>query len=59
MFAYVPRAKRSKTLRKIAVTLSVLAAAATISAPAQAAQQPPDVKEILDDLIVCVMAPCP
>lgn len=49
----------SKTLRKIAVTLSVLGAAATISAPAQAAQQPPEVKEILDGLIVCVMAPCP
>jgi hypothetical protein len=46
-------------LRKIAVTLSVLATAAALSAPAQASQQPPDVREILDDLIVCVMAPCP
>jgi hypothetical protein len=46
-------------LRKIAITLSTLAVAAAFSAPAQAATQPPSVKDILDDLIVCVMAPCP
>ena len=46
-------------LRKIAVTLSVLATAAALSAPAQAQTGPPDVKEIVGDLIVCVMAPCP
>ncbi len=46
-------------MRKLAITLSVLATAAALSAPAQAATKPPDVKQILDDLIVCVMAPCP
>ncbi len=46
-------------LRKIAVTLSVLAAAASMSGPAQAAAGPPDVREILDGLIVCVTEPCP
>jgi hypothetical protein len=46
-------------VRKLAITLSVLATAAALSAPAQAATAPPDVKKILDDLIVCVMAPCP
>ena len=47
-------------MRKIAVTLSVLAAAAALSVPAQAqVAGPPDVREILDDLIVCVTEPCP
>ena len=46
-------------MRDLAVTLSVLATAAALSAPAQAATQPPDIKQIIDDLIVCVMAPCP
>ena len=44
--------------RKLALTFAVLGVLSA-AAPANAAQQPPNVKEIVDDLIVCVMAPCP
>ena len=46
-------------MRKIAVTLSVLATAAALAAPAHALTGPPDVDEIIDGLIVCVTEPCP
>jgi hypothetical protein len=58
VLAYVPE-RKVIALRKIAVTLSVLAAAASLSGSAQAAAGPPDVREILDGLIVCVTEPCP
>ena len=44
--------------RKLAATFAVLAAATTV-APTGADAKPPDVREILDDLIVCVTEPCP
>ena len=44
-------------MRRLALVFAVAAATASITAPAAAA--PPSVKEIVDDLIVCVMAPCP
>jgi hypothetical protein len=47
-------------LRKLAITFTVLAAAASIAAPAAQAQAgPPDVREIVGEIIICVMAPCP
>jgi hypothetical protein len=45
--------------RKLAVMFTVLGVASATLPAAQAAAAPPSVKEILDDLIVCVMAPCP
>ena len=44
-------------MRKLALLFSVLGAAAALTAPASAG--PPSVKEIVDDLIVCVTEPCP
>ncbi len=44
--------------RKLAVTFAVLGTLSAF-APANAAAKPPSVRDIVDDLIVCVMAPCP
>ena len=44
--------------RRIATAFAVLGVMSAF-APANASAAKPDVKEIVDDLIVCVMAPCP
>ena len=43
-------------MRKLALVFTIVAAC---SAAAPASAGPPSVKEILDDLIVCVTEPCP
>ena len=44
--------------RKVATAFAVLGVLSAF-APTTASAQKPDVREIVDDLIVCVMAPCP
>ncbi len=44
-------------MRKLALLFSTLAFAGSLAAPASAG--PPSLEEIVDDLIVCVTAPCP
>lgn len=44
-------------MRKLALLFSTLAFTASLAAPASAG--PPSLEEILGDVIVCVMAPCP
>ena len=44
--------------RKLAATFAVIGVL-TALAPTTASAQKPDIREIVDDLIVCVMAPCP
>lgn len=44
--------------RKLAATFAILATASAF-APTGADAKPPDLREILDDLIVCVTEPCP
>jgi hypothetical protein len=44
-------------MRKLALLFIVAAGAGSLATPAAAG--PPSVKEIVDDLIVCVTEPCP
>jgi hypothetical protein len=44
--------------RKLATTFAVLGVLSAV-VPASAGAEQRDVRDIVDDLIVCVMAPCP